>query len=103
MKLHSKPGPAGAGPARSDHPESQREEDQSSGRGRVAIPGEAVKRGELYRVFRRPGSDPKRSRVFVVVSLSFANHLATTLRDKLLEVVAAPGPFNTVTFTVRSP
>ncbi len=36
-------------------------------------------------------------------SLSFANHLATTLRDKLLEAVAAPGPFDTVTFTVRSP
>jgi len=27
-----------------------------------------VKRGELYRVFRRSGSDPKKSRVFVVVS-----------------------------------
>jgi mRNA interferase MazF len=27
-----------------------------------------VKRGELYRVFRRPGKDPKKSRVFVVVS-----------------------------------
>ena len=27
-----------------------------------------MNRGELYRVFRRPGSDPKRSRVFVVVS-----------------------------------
>ena len=27
-----------------------------------------MKRGELYRVFRRPGSDPKKSRVFVVVS-----------------------------------
>jgi len=27
-----------------------------------------VKRGDLYRVFKRPGSDPKRSRVFVVVS-----------------------------------
>jgi mRNA interferase MazF len=27
-----------------------------------------VKRGELYRVFRRPGTDPRRSRVFLVVS-----------------------------------
>src|SRR5438105_12706418 len=27
-----------------------------------------MNRGELYRVFRRPGKDPKRSRVFVVVS-----------------------------------
>ena len=27
-----------------------------------------MKRGELYRVFKRPGNDPKRSRVFVVVS-----------------------------------
>ena len=27
-----------------------------------------MKRGELYRVFRKPASDPKRSRVFVVVS-----------------------------------
>ena len=27
-----------------------------------------MKRGELYRVFKRPGRDPKRSRVFVVVS-----------------------------------
>jgi mRNA interferase MazF len=27
-----------------------------------------VKRGELYRVFRRPGSDPRKSRVFVIVS-----------------------------------
>jgi mRNA interferase MazF len=27
-----------------------------------------LNRGELYRVFRRPGSDPKKSRVFVVVS-----------------------------------
>jgi mRNA interferase MazF len=27
-----------------------------------------MNRGELYRVFRRPGTDPKRSRVFVIVS-----------------------------------
>ena len=27
-----------------------------------------MKRGELYRVFHRPGSDPKTSRVFVIVS-----------------------------------
>ena len=27
-----------------------------------------MSRGELYRVFRRPGADPKKSRVFVVVS-----------------------------------
>ena len=27
-----------------------------------------MNRGELYRVFRRPGSDPKRFRVFVIVS-----------------------------------
>ena len=27
-----------------------------------------MNRGELYRVFRRPGKDPKRSRVFVIVS-----------------------------------
>jgi mRNA interferase MazF len=27
-----------------------------------------VKRGELYRVFKGPGTDPKRSRVFMIVS-----------------------------------
>jgi mRNA interferase MazF len=27
-----------------------------------------MKRGELYRVFKRPGTDPRKSRVFVVVS-----------------------------------
>jgi len=27
-----------------------------------------MKRGDLYRVVKRPGADPKRSRVFVVVS-----------------------------------
>jgi mRNA interferase MazF len=27
-----------------------------------------MNRGELYRVFRRPGTDPKRFRVFVIVS-----------------------------------
>src|SRR5438105_14720397 len=27
-----------------------------------------MNRGELYRVFRRPGKDPKRPRVFVIVS-----------------------------------
>lgn len=27
-----------------------------------------MSRGDLYRVFRRPGSDPKKSRIFVVVS-----------------------------------
>jgi len=27
-----------------------------------------VKRGQLYRVFRRPGTDPKKSRAFVVIS-----------------------------------